>query len=189
MEKNSTNTIRNESNKKWLLVAGLIILIAAPIIILLSSKGLNLISKNGNNQQIAEANTSLSVSEDIRSTSESTYETDIVINTNGNKISGAQIELAFEPTLLTNVDITPGNFLSNPTVLTKTIDTTNGVIRYIIAIKPGDETIDGTGVIATLSFTKTSQEPTNIGFLPTSQVSTTGLNQSILKETISADIP
>lgn len=187
MEENKDN-IKKGPKKTWIIIAGIIALIAIPLIIFLSSKNLNPLSKDNVNEKTTTARTSLSVSEDIRTISEGNYETDIIINSNGDKISGAQIELAFEPTLLTNVDITPGNFLNSPTVLTKTIDTTNGVIRYILAIKPGGETAEGTGVLATLSFTKTSQEPTNIGFLPTSQVSTTGLNQSILKETISADI-
>lgn len=188
MDENIQN-IKKGPKKTWIIIAGIVALIAIPLIIFLASKGLNPISKDNTNKKTAITRTSLAVSEDIRTISDGNYETDIIINTNGDKISGAQLELAFEPTLLTKVDITPGDFLTNPSVLIKSVDTENGTIRYIIAIKPGEEIVGGTGVIATLSFTKTSSEPSNISFLPTSQVSTTGLNQSILKETISADIP
>jgi hypothetical protein len=48
--------------------------------------------------------------------------------------------------------------------------------------------VKGTGTIAVLSFTKTGSEETAISFLPQSQVSTLGLNESVLNETVSAFI-
>lgn len=189
MEETNEIIKKGKLNKTWLLVIGLVILTVVLLITSFASKNFSPLKSTTNNENADFAHTSLSVSEDVRTISEGNYETDVLINTNGDKISGAQIELAFEPTLLTNVDISPGNFLSNPNILIKSIDTKNGTIKFIIAIKPGEKTVGGTGTIATLSFTKISSDPTNISFLPTSQISTTGLNKSVLKETISADIP
>lgn len=189
MEETNEIIKKSKLNKTWLLVIGLVILTVVLLLVSFASRNFSPFKSPTSNENSDFANTSLSISDEIRTISEGNYETDVLINTNGDKISGAQIELAFEPTLLTNVDISPADFLSNPSVLIKSIDTKNGTIKLIIAIKPGEEMVGGTGAIATISFTKTSSEPTNISFLPTSQVSTTGLNKSVLKETISADIP
>lgn len=179
---------KKKLNKTWILVAGLVILTVLLLVASFASKNLSPLKSVTQNEKTDFAHTSLTVSEDIITTPDGNYETEITINTNGDKISGVQIELSFDPKILTNVDIAPGNFLNNPTVLEKTIDTKNGVIKYTVAIKPGEKTVEGTGTLTVLSFTKIGSEPTNINFLPTSQVSTTGLNQSVLKETISAEI-
>lgn len=189
MEENLNNDKKSKLNKTWLLVAGLVILTIVLLVVSLTSKNFSPLKGGTRDEVVEKARTSLSISEELRPLETSgKYETDIVINTNGDEISGTQIELSFDPKAISSVDITPGDFIPDPTVLIKSIDTKTGVIRYAIAIKPGDKMVKGTGVIATISFTKTGTEETYINFLPQSQVSTTGHNQSVLRETVSAVI-
>lgn len=189
MEENTNSAVKkNKLNKTWLLVTGLVILTVILLVVSLTSKNFSPLRSTPKEVKVDFAHTSLAVSEDVRLLTSGKYETNITINTNEDEISGVQIELSFDPKSLTNVDITPGTFIKEPATLIKTVDTGTGVIRYVIAIKPGDKTVKGQGVIATVSFNKTNAEETFINFLPQSQVSTTGHNQSVLRETISAVI-
>ncbi len=189
MEDNSNNIIKkNKLNKTWLLVAGLVILTVVLLVVSLTSKNFSPLRSTPKEVKVDFAHTSLLVSEDVRQAPDGGFETDVIINTSEDEISGAQIELSFDPKALTNVDIKPGTFINSPAILIKTIDTKTGTVRYAIAIKPGDKMVKGEGVIATISFNKTNAEETFINFLPQSQVSTTGHNQSVLRETISAVI-
>lgn len=188
MEENINNVKKNKLNKTWLLVAGLVILTVVLLVVSLTSKSFSPLKSTPKEVKVDFAHTSLAVSEDIRQLANGKYETDVIINTSEDEISGAQIELSFDPKALTNVDITPGTFINQPAILIKTIDTSTGVIRYAIAIKPGDKMVKGEGVIATISFNKVGNEPTTLNFLPQSQVSTTSHTQSLLRETASAVI-
>lgn len=188
MEENINSIKKNKLNKTWLLVAGLVILTVILLVVSLTSKNFSPLRSTSKNVKVDFAHTSLVVSEDVRQTSNGKYETDVIINTNEDEISGAQIELSFDPKSLTNLDITPGTFINSPAILLKTVDLKTGVIRYAIAIKPGDKMVKGTGTLATISFNKVGSSATSINFLPQSQVSTTSHNQSLLKETTSAVI-
>ncbi|MBP9717024.1 MAG: hypothetical protein KBD51_03740 [Candidatus Levybacteria bacterium] len=189
MEDNSNNIVKkNKLNKTWLLVAGLVILTVVLLVVSLTSKNFSPLRSTPKEVKVDFAHTSLAVSEDVRQSPDGGYETDVIINTYEDEISGAQIELSFDPKVLTNVDIEQGTFINSPAVLIKTVDTKTGVIRYAIAIKPGDKMVKGEGVIATISFNKTGTTPTNLNFLPQSQVSTTAHSQSLLRETTSAVI-
>lgn len=189
MEDNSNNIVKkNKLNKTWLLVAGLVILTVVLLVVSLTSKNFSPLRSTPKEVKVDFAHTSLAVSEDVRQSPDGGYETDVTINTYEDEISGAQIELSFDPKVLTNVDIEQGTFINSPAVLIKTVDTKTGVIRYAIAIKPGDKMVKGEGVIATISFNKTGTTPTNLNFLPQSQVSTTAHSQSLLRETTSAVI-
>ena len=188
MEENLNTNKKSKLNKTWLLVAGLVILTVVLLVISLTSKNFSPLKSTPKEVNVDFAHTSLLISENVRQIPGGGYETDVMINTDEDEISGAQIELSFDPKALTNVDIAPGTFINNPTVLIKSVDTKTGVIRYAIAIKPGDKMVKGTGTIAVVKFNKISTTPTYINFLPQSQVATTSHNQSLLKETTSAVI-
>ncbi len=188
MEENLNNVKKNGLNKTWILVAGLVILTIILLAVSLTSKNFSPLKSTPKNVKVDFAHTSLAISEDVRQLSDGKYEADVIINTNGDEISGAQIELSFDPKALTNIDIKPGTFIENPTVLIKTVDTKTGTVRYAVAIRPGEKMVKGTGAIAVINFTKSGATPTYINFLPQSQVSTTAHSQSLLKETTSAVI-
>lgn len=93
---------------------------------------------------------------------------DIVIEVHGNAPTLIQLEIGYDPTLLTNVSIEPGDFFANPTVLLNTINSHTGRISY--AIKPSGEHswANRTGTIATITFTPLSSfaKTTTLSFLP-----------------------
>lgn len=116
----------------------------------------------------------------------SSYTTDVVINTGQNKVTSVQLELSFDPNILTKVDITPGAFFINPSVELKNIDMENGRITY--AISPGDGTgALGQGILAKISFTAAKNSTlTTIDFLPKTKVTAEDVLESVLKSSIGA---
>ncbi len=112
-----------------------------------------------------------------------TYSTDVTIATNGDKVTAAQLELSYDPKVLTSVDIKPGTFIKNPVVLLKKVDQTNGRISLAIGIPLGQNGLTGTGTIATITFNEvsTATGSTILDFLPKTAVTAEGIAQSVLK--------
>lgn len=197
MEENTQNTNSSPEsssklkiNKTLLLVVGLVILTGVLLAISLYSKGpspiSSIIKKDEENNF---AKTSLVLSEEVRKSSVSgVYEMDVNIDSDDNEVTGAQLELSFDPKVLGKVDIKPGSFLSNPVVILKKIDTASGKITYMLGNQLGEPGVKGQGTIAVISFSKTGNEETFIDFLPQTIVTAQGLDQSVLKETVSAVI-
>lgn len=99
----------------------------------------------------------------------------IVINTEGNPPEVAQLELAYDPTLLTDVQIVPGTFFSNPIIALETINQNTGRISYVLEKSPLEEAAyKNTGTLATLTFKTTSpfQKETIISFLSKTAIRT-----------------
>lgn len=189
MEENVKSKKNSNLNKTWLLVAGLVILTAILLVVSLNSKNFPGLPSESKEVKTDFAHTSLSISEEPRaSTVSGTFEVGITIDTDKNEITGVQLELTFDPSILGRVDIKPGDFLKNPAVLIKDIDIKNGRITYALGNRPGEKAVKGTGTVAILSFSKGSQVETGINFLPHTAVSSPGHNQSVLKETVSAVI-
>ncbi len=180
---------KNNLNKTWLLVAGLVILTVILLVVSFTAKNIpfNPLSNKGN--EANESRTSLSFSETPRaSTTPGTYEIDINIDSRENLVAGAQLELVFDPEFLSSVIIKPGDYLTNPTVLINKINNKDGRATYAIAIPPQAKAVKGKGVIAVISFTKIKTGETSINFLPHTQIASPGINYSVLKETVSAII-
>ncbi len=115
----------------------------------------------------------------------------LIANTNTNSISGVQIELAYNPTKLTDVSISSGSFFPNPSVLLNKIDKINGRMFYAIVLPAGEKNgIKGNGIIATINFKSlmTPGEQTQIKFFPKTLVIAPNINKSLLKETNGATI-
>lgn len=189
MEENRSSIKKSSLNKTWLLVAGLVILTVVLLVISLNSKNFPGLPSSSKDIKTDFAYTSLVISEETRaSTVLGTYEVNININTDKNEVTGAQLELTFDPKILTKVDIRAGNFLNDPTILIKDIDTKNGRLTFALGNRPGEKAVKGSGTIAILSFSKASLAETSVNFLPHTTVSAPGHNQSVLKKTVSAVI-
>ncbi|MBI4097488.1 MAG: hypothetical protein HY426_00435 [Candidatus Levybacteria bacterium] len=169
------------------LVAGVIILIIIPLVIDLAAKiSPDLPLRVSKDKEVDFAHTSLAFSEEPRiSSTSSMLEIDLNINSGDNTVSGIKLELVFDPKVLGGVDIRPGSFLSNPTVISKEIDRANGKITYNIESAQGTK---GEGAIAIISFSKLNNQETIISFLPQTFVTAQGFDQSVLRETVSAVI-
>lgn len=170
------------------LIAGLVILTGILLAVSLNL-GSEPKSPTSNATQEDFAHTSLSISEEIReSTVSGVFEVDVNIDTNDDLVTGVQLELEYDPEALTKVDVVNGDFLENPNILIKEINENEKRITFVAGKKPEQSSVSGEGVIAVISFEKVTDEPTYINFLPQTLVSAEGLNQSVLKETISTII-
>lgn len=116
----------------------------------------------------------------------SSYTTDVVINTGQNKITEVQLELSYDPAVLTKVNIEPGPFFLNPKILLKNVDEKNGRITFALA--PSDALAAlGQGIVAKISFRASKNiSPTKIEFLPKTKVSALDTSESVLKSTVGA---
>ncbi len=116
---------------------------------------------------------------------------DVAIDTGANNVTAVQLELSYDPSTLTNIKITPGDFFENPVIFPITkIDKTKGTISYALAIPPAGTARKGQGRIVTISFStlmKAGQQ-TQIGFLPKTLVTASGATQSVLKTSNDAAI-
>jgi hypothetical protein len=186
-EKKSKSKVK--VNKTMALVVFLIALTGVLLIASLQSKVSSPFKTTGVTKEADFAHSSLAVSEQPRIDAiTGNKEVDINLNSGDNKVTGAQIELTYDPKVLTDVDIKPGTFFTNPVVVGKTIDTKTGRITFMVGNEIGQQGIQGTGPVAVLSFTKTVPDETTLDLLPESLVTAQGYQSSVLKETSSAVI-
>jgi hypothetical protein len=176
-------------NKTWILVAILVIITGILLIVSLSSKSVFKEPSKPTPEKENFVKSTLMVSEDIKvGTQSGTYVVDIIAKPNGNKITVAQLEMSYDPKILRNIDINPGSFFQNPTVLAKKIDSTNGTIKFWIANPPSQPGVTTEGPIAIVTFSKSVSAPTPLNFMPKSSLSASGTDQSVLKEAVSGNI-
>lgn len=198
MEENSQQNIiptpsevinKRTFNKSWVLVTGLVILTAVLLVISLSRRNFSGVPSATKQEQANFAHTSLSISESPRVASAAgVYETDVNIDSKDNQITGVDLELTFDPKVLTKVDIKPGSFIPNAVVLNREVDPIKGTISLTIGTSQRSRGVKGTGAIAVISFSKTGSAETTIQFLPNTLVTAEGQDQSVLSETASAVI-
>lgn len=115
---------------------------------------------------------------------------DVVIDSQDNKITAVQLELVYDPQVLTITDLTPGPFFKNPLVLLKQIDKPLGRITYAIAVQPTATPLAGTGIVASILVTPKPgfTQQTTIQFLPKTLVTAEGAVESVLKSTTGVTI-
>lgn len=116
-----------------------------------------------------------------------TQSVDVMIDTNSQPVAGVQVELSYDPTILTNMrtssPITP-ILGAKPLVLINKVDPTQGRISYAAGITATNGEVNGRGSIVTLSFTVNSAKGvplTQISFLPKSMVTSLLTPESVLK--------
>ncbi|HSW96624.1 MAG TPA: hypothetical protein VLF89_02230 [Candidatus Saccharimonadales bacterium] len=112
------------------------------------------------------------------------------VNTKKLPISGIQLALAYNPSLLPTISIAPGGFFDNPTVLQNSIDTRNGVIYYTLSINPNSAQIYGEGTVAIIHYNGIpTGVSTTLSVLPQTKVTAKGINDSVLSKVSSITIP
>lgn len=128
----------------------------------------------------------------INSQSQTQEKLNLVIQTNANSIYGADIELSYNPNLITNLHINPGTFILNAESL-PTSKNKLGTLSYIIAVPLKAKPVKGTGILAQISFNINKSalqqaKSTQISFQPTTSIS--GFNQqySVLNVALSEHI-
>lgn len=108
----------------------------------------------------------------------------VTIDTSDNNVTAVQLELGYDPNLVSNVKVTSGPLFANPVVLIDKNNPTTGRYTYAFGITPSAQPVKGTGVVATVTFTvspNAAGKDTQIGLLPNSLVTARGVAQSVLK--------
>ena len=117
----------------------------------------------------------------------------INISTGRNKITGVQLEIAYDPKILSIVSLTPGTFFPTPNILLNTIDSETGRISYALVLQPSQAPLFGSGTVARLQLKQNFSggnlsSQTTLTLLQKSLVSALGIDGSVLRETKSATI-
>lgn len=189
--------------KTTILIILLAVVTALLIIVALTSETTrNLIPlPNGDNkiQQTTEAPTPKASlyfqPSTLTATTNGQQSVNILVDSAGMGVFGAQIELQYDPRAISNVNIVPAqnNFFGNqPTVILDSVDPTQGRASFAIGanIDGGDKI--GTGVVATLTFTPnvfSGLSTTQIIFLPKTTVTSLQYpDYSILKDSTSLTV-
>jgi hypothetical protein len=108
---------------------------------------------------------------------------DVNIDTSDNNVTAVQLEIAYDPTYITNIKVTPGTLFSNPVVLFDKNNIKDGRLTYMYGIAPSGQTVKGSGIAATISFTALNKTgDTQLALLPTSLVTARGISDSVLKQ-------
>ncbi len=131
------------------------------------------------------AQTTLSLSTPV-TTALNSYSTNVLISSGSNKTTAIQLEISYDPKVLTNVAIQPGTFFTTPAVLLKKIDTVSGRISYALGISPSQKPTGGNGTVATITFSTvpgTTVTQTPINFELKTAATAIGYAQSVIKGT------
>lgn len=101
-----------------------------------------------------------------------------------------QFEISYDPTILTNMTVSSGDFFINPNVLLQNINANTGRISYAIERLPDQTNDKREGAVAILNFIPNPnlvKNQTNISFLPKTIVRGKS-EENILKQTQNATI-
>lgn len=113
---------------------------------------------------------------------------EVMVTTGKNPITGAQVQILYDPTVITNVELAPpaANSLMGPpgSYTNLFTDDTPGSLTYAVAINPSSPEVSGTGSIGTISFTVLKTKPeTQFTFGKSTAVTSTASMNSILNTT------
>lgn len=109
---------------------------------------------------------------------------DVTIDTADNDVTAVQLELGYDPNLVSNVKVTPGILFQNPVVLINKDDPKAGRYTYAFGITPNSKTVKGQGTVATVTFTASATatgKSSQLGLLPTTLVTARGVANSVMK--------
>ena len=132
-----------------------------------------------------EAILSLSQSNQTTKT-DGTKQVDLWIDTGKNKVTAIQMELAYDPNVLSDIKVVPAFFIENPVILFNQVDTKNGRVSFAVGISSPDKTLSGKGIIATINYRvlpSAKADNTTLHFLSKTGVSAEGIKGTVLKET------
>lgn len=171
------------------LIVILILITASLLYIALSPKTQPVVDQKQTTNKptpVPVVNTKLMLSPNPVTISSTSASVNIDVDTGDNKLTAVQLEVMYDPKLLTNVDIsipTQNSFVESPMILLKDVNKTEGKIVYAFGIPPTGNAKKGVGTIATITFTplvKSGQA--TLEFSPNTKVTAEGQATSVLKE-------
>jgi len=108
----------------------------------------------------------------------------VTIDTSDNDVTAVQLELGYDPTIISNVKVTYTPLFKNPAILIDKNDPVKGRYTYAFGITPSGQPVKGNGVVATITFSVkpgSLGKQTQLGLLPSSLVTARGIANSVLK--------
>lgn len=114
----------------------------------------------------------------------------VELATGSNDATAVQLEITYDPKMISVSDITPGTFFDNPLELIKDIKQQDGRITYALGIQPTANGKKGTGTVAKLSVTPLAGATgqTMITLLPKTLVTASGVPTSVLKDAVGTSV-
>lgn len=115
----------------------------------------------------------------------------VLIDTGGDEVRSVQLEIAYDPKVLTGMTVKPGTFFTNPTVLpVGGVNQSTGRITYAIVPSSFKESQKGIGQVAQLSFylRQASASSTAITILDKSLVTGNTRGQNVLVKSTGTDV-
>ena len=179
--------VKEGFNKTPLLVAVLVILTGVLLVVSIAGRNGGKIPLIDNSSQEV-VGTTLSLSEQRTATVSGSAEVDVLIDSGKEKVNGIQMEISYNPDEMQVSDIVPGDFIPGSQVLIKKIDSQAGTINLALAAGIGEEGSMGSGTVATIIFTKTTEGESELSFTPNTIVTAPGSSDSILYKTSSGAV-
>jgi hypothetical protein len=107
-----------------------------------------------------------------------------------NTVTAVQLELQYDPAMITNVTLTPGTFFSNAIPLVNTADKESGKVTYALAVSPTATGKAGKGTLATIQFQSLLPKgaTTKLSILPTTLITAQGVADSVFLKGTNATI-
>ena len=117
---------------------------------------------------------------------------DVYLGAEENRVTGVQLEISYDPTVLRFVSVDPVDLLIGKQELIKKVDEKSGRITYASGVLPGQPVIQGTDEIVKLVFqpvgSASQTRETEVKILPESLVSAQGVKKSVLVKTTNIDV-
>lgn len=108
---------------------------------------------------------------------------EVNIDSTNNEVTAVQLEIAYDPNFITNVQVKPGPLFETPVLLINKNNVKEGRYTYAFGIMPNRPVVQGIGVVATITFTALNNpgKDSQLALLPTTLVTARGVSESVLK--------
>lgn len=110
----------------------------------------------------------------------------IVMDTRTNEVNAVQLDISYDPKILTNIAIEPSGYFTGGEILLNKIDKKNARIILFMGVPHNQPSFKGKSTIATISFTVlptlNKNVRTYLAFTPRTIVSAKGINISVIKQ-------
>lgn len=109
-------------------------------------------------------------------------EVNVILTPSYNKVTAVQLEIQYDPLMVSDVEVEPGPLFPNAVVLINTNDVETGTITYAFGISPSQKPVVTAGLVAKLTFTARGVigKQSQIIIQPTSLVTAQGVADSVL---------
>lgn len=108
---------------------------------------------------------------------------DVNLDASNNAVTAVQLEIAYDPNFISNIQVVPAGLFINPVVLINKNNIGEGRYTFAFGIAPNNDPIQTNGTVATIKFRALNKPGgrTQLGLLPTTLVTARGISDSVLK--------